>query len=305
VAARAEKRNELNTYSTMATFLFWNTYKKPLKDEIVELCKEHFVDILILAESKVNDAELLISLNEKASNMFCCPPNSSSRLKFFVRYPLSCFTPIMDAGGVSARKLSLPLGQEIILIAVHLPSNLYGSDFDPAMVGADLSRTITEIEKERGHERTLIVGDINMNPFDDGVVAASGLHGVMEKQIARKIKRTTRGQEKKFFYNPMWALMGQNFPRPAGTYYYEKSGEVTYFWNTFDQVLLRPELIDIFSEKSLRIIANTKTRSFVNKTGLPDKENFSDHLPILFSLQIERGEKWKDKTLGANSLKAR
>jgi hypothetical protein len=52
----------------MATVLFWNINKQNLLQEIVDLCRHHNVDVLVLAESRIPDAELLLSLNSSGSN---------------------------------------------------------------------------------------------------------------------------------------------------------------------------------------------------------------------------------------------
>ena len=41
-------------------------------------------------------------------------------------------------------------------------------------------------ETKAGHTRTILVGDLNVNPFEVAVVGAHGLHAVMAKQVALK-----------------------------------------------------------------------------------------------------------------------
>ena len=48
----------------MINFLFWNLRGKPLKEHVTTLCREHEVDILILAESNIPREELLDMLNK-------------------------------------------------------------------------------------------------------------------------------------------------------------------------------------------------------------------------------------------------
>jgi len=153
-----------------------------------------------------------------------------------------------------------------------------------------LARTISEGEQRVGHKRTLVVGDLNMNPFEPGVVGAAGLHGVMTRQIASRGARTVQGRSYEFFYNPMWGVFGDGSPGPPGTYYYDDSRHVNYSWNVFDQVLLRPELLHSFSNDQLQVLTragNTLLTKGVD--GVIDGRNASDHLPVLFRLNLEGG----------------
>jgi hypothetical protein len=82
-----------------------------------------------------------------------------------------------------------------------------------------------------------------VNPFEDALTAADGLQGVMDKQVAARPARTVRGRVWDYFYNPMWSRLGDDSPGPPGTFWRAGSGLVNHFWNTFDQVLLRPGLL--------------------------------------------------------------
>lgn len=62
-----------------------------------------------------------------------------------------------------------------------------------------------------------------MNPFDEGVVKAAGLHAMMTKATANERFRTVQGREYPFFYNPMWGFFGDRTDGPAGTFHYRRS----------------------------------------------------------------------------------
>jgi len=93
-----------------------------------------------------------------------------------------------------------------------------------------------------------------MNPFEDGIVGTIGLHAVMSQSIAMGNSRTVQGVDYPFFYNPMWGHFGDRNAGPDGTYYRSSAEHVNYFWNIFDQVLIRPELIDVFAKDELQIL---------------------------------------------------
>ncbi len=84
----------------------------------------------------------------------------------------------------------------------------------------------------------------------------------------------------------MWGKMGDSSGGAPGTYYYPGSGYVSYFWNTFDQVLLRPALLDFFSNNDLRVISEIGDKHLMTENGI--SAAYSDHLPIIVRLKIER-----------------
>jgi len=272
----------------MATFLFWNLNRKGLKDHIVALCREHGVDVLILAEADIREVDLLEALNKDEISKFRLAFNPSPRLKFFVRFPSVCFKPVIDEGGVSVRRLVPPVGTDVLIVAVHLPSKLYYKEIDQVFQSTRLAEIIREAERAVGHSRTVVVGDFNMNPFESGFISADGLHAVMDKRIAQRIARTVQGKRREFFYNPMWGRMGDNSPGPPGTYFYSDSSHVCYFWNTFDQVLLRPAILQYFRDDSLEIPITAAGEPLLSEAGRPGERFTSDHLPILFTINIER-----------------
>jgi len=273
----------------MATFLFWNLNRKPLQDQIVTLCREHRVDILILAESELSRVALLEALNGGQRAKFKMPFNLSARLSFFIRYPSRCLKSVRDDGGVAVRQFIPPIGLDMLLVAVHLPSKLYSSESDLAFESTRVAEVIKEAEGKVGHSRTIIVGDFNMNPFEPGVIGARGLHAVMDRRIALQGDRTIQGERYRFFYNPMWGRLGDKSKGPPGTYYFNTSNYVNFFWNIFDQVLVRPELLGFFPDDRLEVLSTVGERSLLSSTGIPDRSFGSDHLPLLFEVEVEKG----------------
>jgi hypothetical protein len=125
-----------------------------------------------------------------------------------------------------------------------------------------------------------------MNPFESGLVDASGFHAVMDRTTALQESRKVKGQQYPFFYNPMWNYLGDISDFTPGTHFYRKSNKVVYFWNMFDQVLLRPALLPYFAEDSVRIITEHGTTSLLDSNNRPNKQQYSDHLPILLTLNF-------------------
>src|SRR5262249_31785741 len=109
-------------------------------------------------------------------------------------------------------------------------------------------------------------------------------HGVMNRAVAERGERVVAGSPYRMFYNPMWGFFGDREASPPGTFYYDKSKILTYFWNIFDQVLLRPELIERLVE--VQILTTDGQETLLETGGRPDKANASDHLPLLFRLNL-------------------
>jgi hypothetical protein len=61
---------------------------------------------------------------------------------------------------------------------------------------------------------------------------------------------------------------------------------VHYFWQTFDQVLVRPSLLEAFPEEELRIVHTVGSRSLLKDRTPGIDRRISDHLPLLFKLEI-------------------
>ena len=122
-----------------------------------------------------------------------------------------------------------------------------------------------------------------MNPFEKGMVFPDAFNAVSSKSIALKNERIVSETNKKYkyFYNPMWSYLGDLSKHSPGTYYFKEHSHRNHFrWNMFDQVLIRPELIDKIDENSIEII-NEKEVSI--KLSPKMKQEFitpSDHLPL-------------------------
>lgn len=278
----------------MTTFLFWNLNKKSLEQEVVQLCKEYEVDALILAEVKFPEADLQIELNKGTGHVYIAPHNTvpnqlSSQLHLFSKYSQNSIRRISDQYGVSIREIQPPIGQSILLVAVHLNSKLNATDDEQAFQARQTAQTIEEAEKIVGHSRTVVMGDFNMSPFEGGMIDADAFHGVMSQDIVKKWTRIVRKNTRNFFYNPMWSRMGDLSDGPPGTYYYRRSRNRELFWYTFDQILIRPDLLTYFDKENLRIIEEIDGKSLL-KSARINNSAYSDHLPIVMTLPVENKE---------------
>jgi hypothetical protein len=270
----------------MTTFLFWNLNKKRIERLVANLAELHEVDVLILTECEIPAHVMLEALNAGASPMFHLTDSQRQEIVIYTRFSSEFLQKKFDSPRLTVRRLRLPGADEILLAAVHSPSKVNWRDASQSAECYELSSNIRRIEDEVGHRRTVLVGDFNMNPFEDGMVAANGLNAVMARMVAARETRTVQARQYPFFYNPMWGHFGDVTGSPSGTFYYGTSEHVAYFWNMFDQVLIRPGLLSIFRNEGLKILSNSGEISFLTVKGLPNISVASDHLPILFQLDL-------------------
>jgi hypothetical protein len=271
----------------MVAFMFWNVARKPVQDVVAIACCIHRVDVLLLAECNLATGAVIAALNEEqAGPSFSEIVPAQTRVRLFSRLPRSCVHPLFSGLRFSIYRIAPPLGLELLLVAAHLPSKLHGTDGDQYYVARDMRSRIAVYERHVGHQNTLIVGDLNMNPFDIGMTAADGLHGVMDKRIVARGSRQMRGKIWDFFYNPMWSRLGDESDGPTGTYRYTSSGLDNLYWHTFDQVLIRPDPLPYYDRHKLLVLSQVGPYALETASGID--ESFSDHLPVVIELNTER-----------------
>lgn len=266
-------------------FLFWNINRKPLADAVADLAHADQIDMVILVECEIDPQALLVALSRDSQSAFHFPVGLSKGIRIFPRFSRDFLRPVWESDRVSIQRLALPARSEILLAVAHLPSKLHWSGESQSVECVELGRQIRVEEERLGYQRTVLVGDFNMNPFEQGMISTAGLHAVSSRQVASRNSRTVQEREYPFFYNPMWGHFGDVAGDTACSYYYDSAQHVNYFWNMFDQVLIRPPLAARFDSTKLRIVESIGSQSLVRPDGRPDPR-FSDHLPVVFELEF-------------------
>jgi hypothetical protein len=268
----------------MPKFLFWNLNRRDLHGFVRNLARQENVDVLILAECGTKPARILEELNADSPDYQYAPGNCG-HLLFFTRFNSDFLTPLFESHRISIRRLTLPDHQSILVAAAHLPAKINFSESSLLVESVHLAQAIDEVEVSEGHQRTILLGDLNMHPFEAGMVIAGGLHAVMSRRVAARSTRTVQRQKYKFFYNPMWNYLGDNGDA-CGTHYFESGEHLCYYWHLFDQVLIRPDLLAGFAPEGVRIPTSIRGYSLLQDDGQPDKEMASDHLPVTLELNF-------------------
>ncbi|MVM33644.1 hypothetical protein GO755_26635 [Spirosoma sp. HMF4905] len=266
-------------------FLFWNLQKKDLTTQLVNICRSREVDVLVLAENVINEASLLLALNVAGADYY--PNNPVSQCKkvtIITKFHFDFISPVFDSNRITIRRVSLPLWEDFLLVGVHLIDKGSHSDDSQSDEATNIVNEINKAEIDNNIISSLVVGDFNMNPFESGMIKAPGFHATMSSAVANALTRVVQERTYKFFYNPMWSLYGDLHKEIAGSYYYRSAQHVNYDWNLFDQVLIRPSLLNHFVKRSLEIVITDGISSLLDVHGRPNKTTYSDHLPIFFSL---------------------
>jgi len=228
---------------------------------------EHDVDIVMLAECVTPPSILLEQFNPTTDRPYLLHSDVSpikrarrANIRVLARLPANSLRAIpQDNPSLVAIHLRPPVGLDIVLIVAHLPSKLHRDDLDQFVGSIRVIKGVERAESATGIDRTVMVGDFNMNPFEGGVAGGEGLHAVMSRTEALERSRVVDGAKRRFFFNPMWSRLGDDSRGPPGTYYHRSGQQLCYFWNTFDQVIIRPELLPFFLDAKLQVVTEIGT----------------------------------------------
>jgi len=274
----------------MLRFLFWNLNRKRLAAAIGHIVRSREVDVVLLAENVIPPGEVVWALNSTGTADYTYAPGQCERIDVFSRLSGRMLVPVHESRHWSIRHLRLPGRTSIVVAAIHGISKAHWKDDSQAHECIRFADDLRRSEQEVGHGNSLVIGDLNMNPFESAMVSAVGLNASMSRAIAHRGARTVQGRSYHFFYNPMWGHFGDLAASPPGTYYREESEHVGYFWHMFDQVLLRPTLLQYFEHENLEIVSQIAPggvqTSLLSSRGVPDASIGSDHLPIVLGLTV-------------------
>lgn len=271
-----KKNNNLDD-GKIVRILFWNTYKKKINQIIYKLWCEYQLDLIILTEYTDDVNELVKMINNPDINQ--CMTIGCDKIKMVGN------TKRIQPG-LQDEEFSIQIvDKQYLLCGVHFLSKIFsGNERKREIRISEFLENVVNEENKHGL-KAVITGDFNLNPYDDSCLDAAFLHALPSRQVAKRLKRTVSNRSFNMFYNPMWNLLG-DFDDPPGTYYYGGSDAVNPFWNIYDQVIIRPELIPRFNNDALKIVTHADDISLLNRQGHPDK-NISDHLPIIFEMRNE------------------
>lgn len=266
-------------------YLFWNIRNKNLLGPMAQLIFENNIDIVALVEATSLDIrglfnELLLN-GQRWKTVEVCPV---SDIKLIAKYDIH-ISAHQEKDRLSAYKLYN--GEELYLLNVlHLDSAMYldeGARSDRASHISEVLRKIEESIFGDQEYKTITIGDFNLQPYSQGIAGYYGFNATMSEYKAKQLSRVVSKEKRHFYFNPMWKLMGDN-RLVQGTYYNNNDQQGrSIFWYTFDELLIRPCLIDKFNWNFFDIVEKTQSHDFI-KNGKINETNYSDHLPLKFEI---------------------
>lgn len=270
---------------TNINFMFWNIHKnEDAFPFIAEAIRQYEVDIFVLAEMPDN---INYRLQAQIPDGYDFQELSTDKAKVrFVHSSRVFMSVIGDVPLGRGTMLSVRVdgADPFNLVGCHLFDPINNDPRDNYNFARDFSIFIRKNEVLLDNHKTIVIGDFNMNPFEDGMAAAYGFNAVMDKQIALRGCRTHKEVEYPFFFNPMWFFLGHP-THVNGTIYHNDGKGVVYYWNIYDQVLIRPQLIGDFNHDDLKIVTQIGDANLLTKNHIVNKE-VSDHLPLFLTLKI-------------------
>jgi hypothetical protein len=254
--------------------VFWNTHRNTFINKyLLKLIEEKNIDIVLLSEYVDKPENLINDLYINGLRYKMGEGISCKKINVIFKNNIKIFLNDDNANYISLKTERNNL--KFQLFALHFPSKLRTGERERNIIAQEMKNDIKK------HKNAVILGDFNSNPFEESIVALSGFNALPTKE---KKKRTVQGKTEKILYNPMWRFLGE-FEDMPGTYFYDNSSDINYYWNLFDQILITQDFIEYFESEKLEIIKKISDINLVKNKKIDNK--ISDHLPIFLSLKEE------------------
>jgi len=194
-------------------------------------------------------------------------------------------------------RLKLKNGKDYFNIAgVHFYSKVANTERQQMWKSKPIIDKIVEIENVIQQFNTILVGDLNHNPYENNLCDPYLLNAKNSREIISFLLKTPLTKvDKDFWYNPMWNFLGDhdfvtNTPKITGSYFRYTNSEQP-MWNLLDGFLVRPSVMDKINFNQSEILTKTNSINFLKPFIVRDDESFikddiSDHLPIKFTLNF-------------------
>lgn len=256
--------------------LFWNCKNTDQLDVFESLIAEYDCDIAAFAEFSLSFGDLIDKLHKNGLSYYHVPIISCDRINIFTKIQPGKIKHLSESGYYTIKSFPHPTLGKLLIGFAHITSKLHSNEDDQLEEAKILVSDIVKEEELSKTNNTILLGDFNMNPYEKGLLSATALNAFPTKVEVKKGIRNVYKRPYKMFYNPMWNFFGDK-EEPSGTYFYKSPKHYGLKWNIFDQVLVRPAIMDLLDISEVKIISATGSINLLSKTGQP---LISDHLPI-------------------------
>jgi endonuclease/exonuclease/phosphatase family metal-dependent hydrolase len=170
-------------------------------------------------------------------------------------------------------------GTNLWMLNLHGPA-LYVELADKQDFVRDVSRLLATLRESDANRREVVVGDLNLPPFDPSVMRKR--HGLHASRCLPWVADRASGLDRALF-NPTWKILGDH-SGPSGTLY---KGDITFDgpWRATDQVMVSAELARHLTIEVVEKVGVQALRK-LGRMGAPDRSTGSDHLPLFAKLSI-------------------
>ena len=259
--------------------LFWNMYRKDLSEALASIVEEHQPAVVILAECGATVEVLLNAVNRTTVRYRFVDMIGDSKLVALTTLSSIQIHCLREEKRYSFWRVKTE-NSVVTLCGVHLQSALNYDREELNELIPRLRRDLESVEVFEKHNRSILIGDFNLEPFDRGFTSSEGLGAVSSLRLAKRAQaRQVAHETRRVLYNPMWSHLGDRPSEPEGTYF-RSSGIIGYGWRMFDQILFSPSVMDVFRDFEVKILRKAGDNDFVDHRELPDSASASDHLPI-------------------------
>jgi hypothetical protein len=183
--------------------------KEPSKgDPLARMVGSLGVDLFIIADCKLPTDDILAATRNLGLE-FSAIGVPHEKVRFFVRSGGPTLQPVASDDRMVFHRLRVTGFEEILIGGLHLYDRInYKELHRHAMVG-DHHSTLRNAERVVEHDRTILVGDFNMTPDEEGMIDSKNAFGALMTWDLAKVQSDPRHGGSPRFFNPMWSVMGR------------------------------------------------------------------------------------------------
>ncbi len=186
---------------------------------------------------------------------------------------------VSDSHVVALGLLATGAGTSMWMLNVHGIAMNVDEEDRRDFIRTRVRSRLGDLRQRDGNRLEIVVGDLNLAPFDIAVMRATGLKASRSLPWVRD--RAT-GLDRALF-NPTWTLLGRH-EGASGTFY---RAHIAFDgpWRAFDQVMVSSELASGLTFDAIEKVGSIELRKR-GPVGAPNVETGSDHLPVVARMTI-------------------